>query len=127
MLALSYVLVGWQLAINDILIFLAVSGTVFAITLASNENPWIGGILGNLPQILLFALSTSILITLITTVPVVLMVIIVPALTTFLSWKELQLLQVDPNHARRTQLMIIGCSLLVGELLDLFVVSSPKN
>lgn len=127
LLALAYMLVGWQLSVNDIFSFIAVLGTVVAFLLAWNGKPGIGGVLGYLPQILLFSASTSVLITLITTVPIVLMVVIIPALTTFLNWKELQFSEVDPVRARNLQLIIIGCSLLVGECIDLFLLASPKN
>jgi hypothetical protein len=126
LLGLAYILVGWQLSVNDIFGFVGTIAFTTAIFVALNSNPWLGGILGNLPQVLLFSASTSLLITFTLILPVILTVVIIPTLTTFLAWQELQFLKFSQTHTRKILLSMIGCGLVIGELIDLFVLPSIK-
>lgn len=126
LLGLAYTLVGWQLSVNDIFEFVGVVVVVAAISVALNSNPWLGGLLGYLPQVLLFSASTSLLITLTLIVPVILIVIIIPALTTFLAWEELQFLKFNQTNIYRILLIVAGLGLAVGEFVDIYVLPSVK-
>lgn len=126
LLGLAYILVGWQLSLNDIFGFIGVVTFIIFISVALDSNPWLDGVLGYFPQIILFSASTSLLITLTLIFPMILVLVIIPTLTTFLAWKELEFLDFDQDNIRRILLVVAGLGLAVGEFVDLAVLPSVK-
>jgi hypothetical protein len=127
LLGLGYGMVGWHLAAHHIFLFVGVAIGVAALVFSWNSEPWFGGAFGNLPQMLFVALVISLLITLTMSVPLMGTLVIIPALTTFLAWQEMQTLKLPGSYVWKILILIILLGLGVGELIDLTIFPSQKG
>ncbi|MBF2074686.1 MAG: hypothetical protein IGS50_13110 [Synechococcales cyanobacterium C42_A2020_086] len=125
LLMVAFALVGWQLTLHHLVLFVSVLCSTIALVISQEANPWMGGIFGQLPQILLFSLSLSLLITLIFTLPILLTLVVIPVLTTLLAWQEIRLLY--PRSVIWRLLLIVALlGVGLGELIDLLILPSAK-
>lgn len=123
---LAFVLVGWQLSVDHIFAFIGVFLIVAIAFWAWNCNPWLGGLMGFFPQVLLVASLLTCLFALAAIFPILLILVIIPTLTTFLAWEELQFAAIDSISARKILIGLVGLGLGLGELIDIFVLPSIK-
>lgn len=126
LLGLAYILVGWELSLNDIFGFIGIATFIIFTSVALDSNPWLDGVLGYFPQIILFSASTSLLITLTLIIPMLLVLVVIPVLTTFLAWKELEFLNFNQINIRKILLIVAGLGLAIGEFIDFAVLPSIK-
>lgn len=123
---LTYALVGWNLSAYHIVWFAGVFIAITTITLSWTSSPWLEGLLGYLPQVLIVVLLTSILLTLAVTSSIILTLILIPLLATFLAWQEMRSLGLNKNQVFWTLILIASFSLGLGEFIDLSIVPSDR-
>lgn len=126
LLCLTYILVGWKLAIHHLFWFGGFFITSAAAVVAWNSNPWMEGLIGFGPQALFTFLMINILVVMAVTSPGVLTVILMPLLATFLAWLEVRLSGYDQPTTLAYLVCLSLISLGVGELIDLLLLPSLR-
>jgi hypothetical protein len=86
---LSYALVGWKLFWGEIIYYMVFLISTIAILFAMQEEPWIQGVFGYVPQAITVILILSLLLTFVITLPATMYLVVLPALSTFLAWQEM--------------------------------------
>jgi hypothetical protein len=86
---LSYALVGLKLFWGDIIYYMVLLFSIVGILFAIQEEPWIQGIFGYVPQAITVILILSLLVTFVIALPATLYLVILPALSTRLAWQDL--------------------------------------
>lgn len=127
LLWLAYGLVGWHLSVHHILWFVGVLTAVAAIIFTWASSPWLDGALGYLPQVMLTALVSSLLIALTATSPLLITLVIIPILTTALAWQEMQALNLKGAWVWGILIAVAAFGLAIGELADLAILPSYKG
>ena len=126
LLWLAYGLVGWHLSAHHIVWFVGVLIAIAAIAFAWTSDAWLGGVFGYLPQVLLIALIVSLLITFTALLPMLVTLLIIPALTTALAWQEMQVLNFRGICFWGILIAVAMLGLGVGELTDLLILPSKR-
>ncbi|MBF2048683.1 MAG: hypothetical protein IGS54_15215 [Elainella sp. C42_A2020_010] len=127
LLWLSYALVGWQLSVYYIFLFIGILIAVAAVAFAWSSTPWFEGLFGYLPQVLLIALTISILTALIAIFPMLVPLMVIPMLTTLLAWQEIQALTMRKRYLWSVLITVAIIGLGIGEYVDLFILPSEKG
>jgi hypothetical protein len=86
---LSYALVGWKLFWGDIIYYMVFLISAVAILFAMQEEPWIQGIFGYVPQAVTVILILSLLLTFAIAFPATIYLVVLPALSTLLAWQDM--------------------------------------
>lgn len=123
---LTYALVGWHLSAYHIVWFIGVFIATATIAISWTSSPWLEGVLGYLPQVLIVVLLVSILLTLAVTSSIILTLILIPLLATFLAWQELRSLGLGKNRVFWTLIIVASISLGIGEFVDISLVPSGR-
>jgi hypothetical protein len=124
---LSYTLVGWKLFWGDIIYYVALLIFIAVILFSLQDEPWIQGVFGYIPQAVTVILILSLLFTFMIAFPATVPLVVLPMLSTFLAWQEM-----DATTCRRAVLRtsaklwtLAGTALLgllFGAMIDLFVL-----
>jgi hypothetical protein len=125
---LSYALVGWKLFWGDIIYYIVLLASVVTILLAIQEEPWIQGIFGYVPQAVTVILILSLLVTFVITLPATLYLVVLPALSTFLAWQDMDGTSYRAIGSRtKSKLWRLGgialLGLLFGEAISVYFLS----
>jgi hypothetical protein len=122
---LAYGLVGWYLSAHDIVWYIAIFTAVVVMVVSLTTNPWLGGLLGYIPQILVIVLTISILVTLAVSFSSLSTLIFMPLFTSFLAWQELRSQNLRKKTVLWALVAIALVGLAVGEVVDLSIL--PNN
>jgi len=123
---LAYTLVGWILAAQHIVWFVGVFIAVATVALVWTSSPWLGGLIGDFPQVLLVVLIVSSLVALAATQFIFFTLIFIPFITTFLAWQDMLSLNFKKSYSFWLLVAIALLSLGIGELIDIFVLPSLR-
>lgn len=124
---LSYALVGWKLFWGDIIYYVVGFISIALILVSLQDEPWIQGIFGYIPQAITVILVLSLLLTFAIAYPAMIFLLILPALSTFLAWRDME----DSTHGRafvriKSRLWTLALTALLGlvcgEMIDLFFI-----
>jgi hypothetical protein len=124
---LSYSLVGWKLFWGDIVYYVALLILMAVILFSLQDEPWIQGVFGYIPQAVTVILILSLLFTFMIAFPATVSLVVLPMLSTFLAWQDME----KTAHSRiipKTKAKIwtlVGTALLgllFGEMIDLYVL-----
>jgi hypothetical protein len=124
---LSYALVGWKLFWGDIIYYVVGFISVALILVSLQDEPWIQGAFGYIPQAITVILVLSLLLTFAIAYPAMIFLLILPALSTFLAWRDME----DSTHGRafvriKSRLWTLALTALLGlacgEMIDLFFI-----
>lgn len=126
LLCLTYILVGWKLAIHHLFWFAGFLIGLASAIFAWNSTPWMEGLIGFGPQAMFTFLMINILIVMAVTSPGVLTVILMPLMATFLAWLDVRLSGYDQQTTFTYLVCISLISLGLGELIDLLVLPSMR-
>lgn len=129
---LSYALVGWKLSLTDIIYYLVLLISLVVILLSVQDEPWIQGVFGYIPQAVTVILILSLLFTFVIAYPETVFLVVVPALSTYLAWQEMSAIASGGFSPRlRPKLMTLLVTallgLVVGEVIDVFFFSSHDH
>jgi hypothetical protein len=86
---LSYAVVGWKLFWGDIIYYMVLLISIAAILFAIQEEPWIQGVFGYVPQAVTVILVLSLLLTFAIAFPATIYLVVLPALSTLLAWQDM--------------------------------------
>jgi hypothetical protein len=124
---LSYALVGWKLFWGDIIYYMALLIFITVILFSLQDEPWIQGAFGYIPQAVTVILSLSLLLTSMIAFPATVSLVILPMLSTFLAWQEMEgtpYRRTVPTTKSKlwTLAGVAMLGLLFGEIVDLFLI-----
>ncbi len=124
---LSYTLVGWKLFWGDMVYYVALLAFIAVILFSLQDEPWIQGVFGYIPQAVTVILILSLLFTFMIAFPATVPLVVLPMLSTFLAWQEMEgttyRCAVPRTSAKLWTLAgtaLVG--LLFGVMIDLFVL-----
>lgn len=127
LLLVSYGLVGWDLAAHHVIWFMGLVIIALAMTLSWAGSSLIKQLLDYIPKILLVPLVFSILATLGFTSSLFLILALVPFLTTFLAWNEVQFASQSKTLTFWIVVLTAVLGLGGGEFLDLWIYPSARH
>jgi hypothetical protein len=124
---LSYSLVGWKLFWGDIIYYVALLVLIAVILFSLQDEPWIQGVFGYIPQAITVILILSLLFTFMIAFPATVPLVVLPMLSTFLAWQEMEgttYRRAVPRTSAKlwTLAGIALLGLLFGEMVDLFLL-----
>ncbi len=123
---LAFALAGWSLSLRSLMLFAGIFLTIILLALSLRDTPWLYGLLGYIPQMLFLVLTLSLLLSLVVVFPVLITVAGLPGLATFLLWQEMRS-QSRLSANSLTILALLGLfGLGIGELVDLYLVTSER-
>ena len=122
---LSYALVGWKLFLEDGIYYVVLLISMVAILLSIQEEPWIQGVFGYVPQALTVILILSLLLTFVIAFPATIYLVVLPTLSTLLAWQDMDSTSYSAFGSRiRSKLWQLGgialLGLLFGEVMSLY-------
>lgn len=123
---LAYALVGWTLAAYHIVWFVEVFIAVATVVLVWTASPWLGGLVGDFPQVLLVVLIVSGLVALAATQFIFFTLVFIPFITTFLAWQDMLSLKLGKLYSFWILVAVALSGLVIGELIDVFVLPSLR-
>ncbi len=124
---LSYTLVGWKLFWGDIVYYVALLIFIAVMLFSLQDEPWIQGVFGYIPQAVTVILILSLLLTLMIAFPATVPLVVLPMLSTFLAWQEMEgtaYRRAVPRTSAKLW-MLVGTALLgllFGEMIDLYLL-----
>ncbi len=89
---LTFTVVAWNLASGDLTWYLIFFGSVVGILCVFQEEAWIRGLLGYVPQAVVGMLILSLLVTFVIAYPETIFLLLVPCLFLYFAWGEVILL-----------------------------------
>ncbi|WP_404788876.1 hypothetical protein [Altericista sp. CCNU0014] len=124
---LSYALVGWKLLLGDIVYYVAFLISIVVILVSIQDEPWIQGVFGYIPQAVTVILILSLLLTFIIAYPATIFLVVVPALSTFMAWQDMEdciaKRKLPRFKSRLWPLVAIALlGLAFGEIVDLYFI-----
>jgi hypothetical protein len=122
---LSYALVGWKLFWGDSIYYVVLLISVATILLAIQEEPWIQGVFGYVPQAVTVILILSLLLTFVIAFPATIYLVVLPALSTLLAWQDMDSTSYGTFGSRtKSKLWRLGSiallGLVFGEVISLY-------
>jgi hypothetical protein len=125
----SYAFVGWKLFWGDIIYYVVFLISTVAILFAMQEEPWIQGVFGYVPQAITVMLILSLLVTFIITLPATLYLVVLPGLSTLLAWQDMDCSSYAAFGSKaKSKIWRLGgialLGLLVGEAISVSFLSS---
>jgi len=123
---LAYTLVGWILGVHHIIWFVGAFIAVATLVLIWTSSPWLGGLIGDFPQVLLVVLIVSSLVALAATQFIFFTLVFIPLITTFLAWQDILSLNLKKSYSFWILVAIALLGLGIGELIDIFVLPSLR-
>ncbi|MGB7417468.1 MAG: hypothetical protein WA902_24945 [Thermosynechococcaceae cyanobacterium] len=122
---LSFGFVGWTLSLANVVAYGVASLTLLTLYWVACSQDWFYGLMGRTPQALSVILLISLCMSALVTYPRLVLVLILPAISTFLAWQELSYCHY-PMSLRFSALVSIGLlGLVLGEIIDLFYLHRP--
>jgi hypothetical protein len=124
---LSYTLVGWKLFWGDIIYYVALPILIAVILFSLQDEPWIQGVFGYIPQAVTVILTLSLLLTFMIAFPATVSLVVLPMLSTFLAWQDMERTSYSRTIPRTKAKIwtLVGTALLgllFGEMIDLYLL-----
>jgi hypothetical protein len=124
---LSYALVGWKLFWGDIVYYVACFISIALMLFSLQDEPWIQGVFGYVPQAITVILVLSLLLTSAIAYPAMIYLLVIPSLSTFLAWRDLEAPAVGRAFPKiKSRLWKLGLiallGLVCGEFIDLYFI-----
>jgi hypothetical protein len=124
---LSYALVGWKLFWGDIVYYIACFISIALMLVAIRDEPWIQGVFGYIPQAITVILVLSFLLTFVVAYPATIFLLILPALSTFLAWRDMEDLTYGRAFPKlKSKLWKLALTALLGlafgQMIDLYFI-----
>ena len=112
---LTFTVVAWNLASGDLTWYLIFFGSVVGILCVFQEEPWIRGLLGYVPQAVVGMLILSLLVTFVIAYPETIFLLLVPCLSLYFAWGEVSYIS-SPFYAPSLigKFMILLITILLG-------------
>ncbi|MBE9003769.1 hypothetical protein IQ259_01670 [Fortiea sp. LEGE XX443] len=126
LLWLAYALLGWYLAVHDIIWLAGAFIATVALAVVRKSNSWLENLVAFGSKTLIVVLSLSASIALIASWSLLLSLFLIPIATTFLADLEMRFAGFDKKDSFRVLTLLAGSGLIVGEIVDLLLFPSNR-